>query len=164
VHSKANEKTRPRGSADIVSSNTSHFEPAVGVEPFRTSLEPPPSVTQKTALSWQCCEKKIGSLVGNGLLAPSDRNQNVITGGDNSRSTHFLAKDLIAAQRIDCTCHVPNRAPFALMPHKQQHDCDSARPTQHSRFYGGKKKSKRATALHRVRDIDSPAPLSGDKM
>lgn len=50
-------KTRPRGSADIVSSNTSHFEPAVGVEPFRTSLEPPPSVTQKTALSWQCCKK-----------------------------------------------------------------------------------------------------------
>jgi hypothetical protein len=44
--------------------------------------------------------------------------------------------------------------------HKQQHDCDSARPFTLVSVYI-KKKSKRVIAFHRVRDIDRPAPLSG---
>jgi hypothetical protein len=43
--------------------------------------------------------------------------------------------------------------------HKQQHDCDPARPPLS--FPWSKEKSKRVTAFHRIRDIDRPAPLSG---
>ena len=39
----------------------------------------------------------------------------------------------------------------------------ATRLDSHSRFRGGRKKTKRVTAFHRVRDIDSPAPLSGGR-
>ena len=88
--------------------------------------------------------------------------KNVITGGDNSRSTHFLAKDLIATQRIDCTAlsQMVRRSPSCTQATTRLR-LSSTHPTLS--FLWRKNNSKRATALHRVRDIDSPAPLSGDK-
>jgi len=57
---------------------------------------------------------------------------------------------------------VPYGAPFAHAQ-KQQYDCDSARP-RHSRFYGGIEIRNGKPRFTEVRDIDSPAPLSGDEM